>query len=279
MCKYKLKNKGKNYPAYELNSDLEYENIYKDPRYFIQVTKKIKKPIFTILKVGKIGRRKKINKQKNRYSNVRHHNKLSDDNIIRKLKRYFTRSLLDFVNKLYEMEEKELESQKIIKHKKRKKQKWLKIIQSKIIAQIKKRENLIWLDNTIKDYLSSEVSEKCKNYDTNYNKIQIEQIYQENLMSNLLKFMKEKNIRYMFEIYAKDGNFGIRVGKWYLNFLTLKYDMNQMINEDKDEKEDFNKENTDIENYSSKIKEIAINFEEIFKNKRERKKNEITKET
>ena len=50
-----------------------------------------------------------------------------------------------------------------------------------------------------------------------------------------------------------------------------------MINEEMDDDLDsiFPEENTEIEKYSSKIKQTAINLEDIFKNKRERRKNEV----
>ena len=273
MCKYKQKKRVNNYFSYGTKSDSENDNIFRDPRYFIQVTKKIKKQIFIIIKKGKNGRNKKLNKKEQHtyYSSIRQHNKLSTDNIIRKLKRYFTHSLLDFVNKLYELEINDLESKNEITEKKKQKRndKLLQIINANIVTIIAKNENLKWFDTKIKDYLSSEVSPKCKNFDINYNKEELEKICKENILKNLSKFLQETNIRFMFEIYAKDYDFGIRIGGWYINFLTLKNDIKQMINEEMDDFDEF-ETNTEIEKYSVKIKEIAFNLEDIFKNKRER---------
>ena len=279
MCKYKQRKRIKNYFSYGTKCDTETDNIFKDPRYFIQVSKKIKKQIFIIIKKGKNGRTKKLNKNEkfSYYSSYRQHNKLSPDNIIRKLKRYFTHSLLDFVNKLYELELNDWELAQKVKEKKvrPKYDKWLQIINSQIVTKIAKSENLNWFDTKIKDYLSSEISPKCKNYNKNYNKEQIDKLFQENKLKDLTKFLQETNVRFMFEIYAKDSDFGTRIGGWYLKFLTLKNDIKQMMNEDINDFNDNLETNSEIEKYSTKIRDIAINLEDIFKNKRQRRKNEF----
>lgn len=279
MCKYKQRKRIKNYFSYGTKCDTETDNIFKDPRYFIQVSKKIKKQIFIIIKKGKNGRTKKLNKNEkfSYYSSYRQHNKLSPDNIIRKLKRYFTHSLLDFVNKLYELELNDWELAQKVKEKKvrPKYDKWLQIINSQIVTKIAKNENLNWFDTKIKDYLSSEISPKCKNYNKNYNKEQIDKLFQENKLKDLTKFLQETNVRFMFEIYAKDSDFGTRIGGWYLKFLTLKNDIKQMMNEDINDFNDNLETNSEIEKYSTKIRDIAINLEDIFKNKRQRRKNEF----
>ena len=279
MCKYKQRKRIKNYFSYGTKCDTETDNIFKDPRYFIQVSKKIKKQIFIIIKKGKNGRTKKLNKNEkfSYYSSYRQHNKLSPDNIIRKLKRYFTHSLLDFVNKLYELELNDWELAQKVKEKKvrPKYDKWLQIINSQIVTKIAKNENLNWFDTKIKDYLSSEISPKCKNYNKNYNKEQIDKLFQENRLKDLTKFLQETNVRFMFEIYAKDSDFGTRIGGWYLKFLTLKNDIKQMMNEDINDFNDNLETNSEIEKYSTKIRDIAINLEDIFKNKRQRRKNEF----
>ena len=87
--------------------------------------------------------------------------------------------------------------------------------------------------------------------------------------------MQETNVRFMFEIYAKDSDFGTRIGGWYLKFLTLKNDIKQMMNEDINDFNDNLETNSEIEKYSTKIRDIAINLEDIFKNKRQRRKNEF----
>ena len=279
MCKYKQRKRIKNYFSYGTKCDTETDNIFKDPRYFIQVSKKIKKQIFIIIKKGKNGRTKKLNKNEkfSYYSSYRQHNKLSPDNIIRKLKRYFTHSLLDFVNKLYELELNDWELAQKVKEKKvrPKYDKWLQIINSQIVTKIAKSENLNWFDAKIKDYLSSEISPKCKNYNKNYNKEQIDKLFQENRLKDLTKFLQETNVRFMFEIYAKDSDFRTRIGGWYLKFLTLKNDIKQMMNEDINDFNDNLETNSEIEKYSTKIRDIAINLEDIFKNKRQRRKNEF----
>ena len=83
-----------------------------------------------------------------------------------------------------------------------------------------------------------------------------------------------QKFRYKLQQRGIRENFGIRIGGWYINFLTLKNDIKQMINEEMDDFDEF-ETNTEIEKYSVKIKEIAFNLEDIFKNKRERRKNEL----
>ena len=53
MCKYKQKKRVNNYFSYGTKSDSENDNIFRDPRYFIQVTKKNQETNFYNNKKGK----------------------------------------------------------------------------------------------------------------------------------------------------------------------------------------------------------------------------------
>ena len=91
-------------------------NFDDDPRYFqknnnnknsknieIKNPKKKKLQIFQFIKKGKRGRMKKvINKNSLFSSTLRKNNKLNPDNIKRKIKIFFTKALLNYVNTLYQ---------------------------------------------------------------------------------------------------------------------------------------------------------------------------------
>ena len=238
-----------------------------------------------------------IDSEKKKYNNastLREHNKHSDDNIIRKLKIYFTKSLLDFVNKLYQEEYEELNknssnAQEI------KEKKWLLALEHKIVKRISKQENLEWFNMTIKEYLSSNITHKFNNYPSDYNEQKINLLYTEKKFKKLKQFLEEEKIKDIFDIYANDRTYSIKIGEErFLQFSTLKNDLNEIIIKEKNKKEnngdneeknegknenilDNTNENTNKNlneeeiNYINKIKYMAIKLYDKFDKKSSRK--------
>ena len=127
------------------------------------------------------------------------HNKFGQDNMIRKIKRAFIRSLLNYINKKYE------EYQRRNNHKKFK---LLKQISPKTVTEIKKENNLKWLNMTIKDVLSKEISTKYKknNSFVNYNEKQINKLYKDGKVKEVIDIL-EKTVRDLYNIFInKEDN-------------------------------------------------------------------------
>ena len=256
-------------------------NFDDDPRYFQKNNKKKKLQIFQFIKKGKRGRMKKvINKNSLFSSTLRKNNKLKPDNIKRKIKIFFTKALLNYVNTLYQ-EYKGINSNSSYEQETKEK-KWLLPIDNKIITQISKKEILKWSNMTIKEYLSSNISPKFNenNFPSDYNAKKINAIYSEKNMMGLVRFLEQEKIKKMFDIYVNDINIEDR----YYKFSKLKNDINKILNKEKNkeknknynEEEDGiiemqtegeNKELNDEMEYINKIKEIAKNLLSIFDDK------------
>ena len=198
--------------------------------YFLKKSKKIY--YFKIVKNKKRGKRRLKN-------NSKLHDKNSQYNIICKIKVYFTKSLLEHANKLYN---KNLEEDKI-----NNKQYLLPINEKD------KNLNINWFYRTAKEYLSSTISGKYNAHNKDYNKNQIDLIYAENENKDLIQFL-EQNICTIYKEYISDepsqiGIFkGLRTINDDLQYLKLKFNYD--------------------DNYIKEVKRISLNLEQIFQEKR-----------
>lgn len=233
------------------------DQITDNKLYFNENINKKKKIYFYIKKrSNKRGRLSNAYKENHKYIKP-DHDRSRNDNIIRKLKTSFTTEILKFVNLIYVKEYQEL-------HKDSKKPQmnkgftWLKKISKASITKIRKEENLKWLNMKLKDYLSSEVSRKNKQFKVGHNAKEIQKIIQEGQMEILCGILN-MDIRTLFNIYATDEIFEIE--ELRLKLLTLK----DIFNEEKAKNEE------DID-YISEVQHVAKNFEQIFKDKKKRKK-------
>lgn len=181
------------------------------------------------------------------------HNKFGQDNMIRKIKRAFIRTLLNYINKKYE------EYQRRNNHKKFK---LLKRVSPKTVTEIKKENNLKWLNMTIKDVLSKEISTKYKknNSFVNYNEKQINKLYKDGKVKEVIDIL-EKTVRDLYNIFInKEDNNETLEG-----FETLEDNINYL-------RKKMNKEEKgDIEAYLNKYRTTAKNFEIIFSKMRNRR--------
>lgn len=238
-----------------MNNDVIINTINKDNNIAIFIHKndeKTKKSyknevIFDIQKINKIGRKPK--KAKNFKGK---HNKMTDDNIIRKIKAKFYNNIVDYINILYEQSSKEIK--KYPKDKKFKK--FIQKIISSESKVIKKEDNLNWFSLKIKDILSAKISSKFTKYRADYNKKNIEYIYKENKLKDLIEVL-EKSVRNVYYDYCHDIKAeGLK---------TLENDINEIREEMKNDEEE------EIDEYSVKFKEIALNLEKKFRKKRDRR--------
>ena len=152
---------------------------------------------------------------------------------------YFTKSLLEHANKLYN---KNLEEDKI-----NNKQYLLPINEKD------KNLNINWFYRTAKEYLSSKISGKYNAHNKDYNKNQIDLIYAENENKDLIQFL-EQNICTIYKEYISDEKSQIGIFKGF-----------RKINDDlKYLKSKFNYD----DDYIKEVKRISLNLEQIYKEKK-----------
>ena len=196
----------------------------------------INKKIFRIKKIRKLLGRRKIN-QPELYSCGANHTKFREDNIVRKIKIYFTNSVMSFINKKY------IEFLGIQ-------------IKKRLLGRIKpnfanawtKKENQEYLSKKIKDVFSEKLSTKCRRYPNNYNKKQIAKILKNDKAKELINILNT-SVQDMYEKYIDENNI--------IPGYNLKYDL-----------EKIEKRNGKI--YAETYKSIALNLIEIL-NKKGRK--------
>jgi len=160
----------------------EQENINKT--FIIQ---KIKKE-----KIKKKGRRN----SKETFLFKSKHDKNSSDNIRKKIKRQFIKSIIKYINQLY------------IKYLLQKnKESKSKILIYKIIPDFcnspKKEDNNKYLSMTLCELFSSDLGNKFKNINKDYNKNNIEKLYKKNKPEEIIKFLN-KTIKEAYEIYINN---------------------------------------------------------------------------
>ena len=207
---------------------------------------KIVGKIFNIIKVNKkMGRLVKHSRL--RFDTVKH-NKFSEDNIIRKIKANCHKKFFNYINKEYGEYFKK-------KHRVKKMIKLIQRISPSESRKIKKEDNIKWFSMKLKDVFSVDLSTKCSKYDSDYNKKQIDMLYQKGEATKVIDILEKKVID-MYKIYSKD----IPIE----GFETLKDDLEDI----KKKMEQNGEEN--IDKYLESYKKIAQNLENIFVSKKPR---------
>ena len=221
----------------EMNPNLERQLMYISS----------KKKIFEIIKTNKkIGRLKKNSTKKGK------HNNLSEDNLIRKIKRRFLENLRIYINNEY---------RKFFLNKKLHKIKgnnWLRKIEHGICRKIKKEDNLKWFETKISDIFSESISERYSNSSKDLNKRKIKRLFKLNENQNLINILNsEKEIYY--DKYINDDKIN--------GFKTIKDDVNDL----RIQMKNVNQKN--IEEYIKKYIYTAKNLKDIFLRKTPRDVN------
>ena len=196
---------------------------------------------FNIIKMKKRGKRRLK-------SNSKIHDKNSQYNIICKIKVYFTKSILDQANNLYK---KSLEKEEAI--------------DAQCFKSINQKEeksensiNIDLFDKTVKEYLSSNISEKYYAHSKDYNKKMIEKIYKENKKKILIAFL-DQNIGTVYDEYIRgeasqnDIFKGMKKIDDDLERIKIKYNYDN--------------------HYINDVRRTALNLEPIFSEKKEKYKN------
>jgi hypothetical protein len=211
---------------------------------------KIQEKIFNIMKINKkVGRLMK--KMKN--SIKAKHNKLSEDNIIQKIKVSFLEKIFNKIN--YEYEKFLLEGKSYNDNKQKNIVKLIKRISPQESKKIKKEDNLNWFSLKLKVLLSSNLSLKYSKFTPNYNEKRIKNLYEKKEAINVIEIL-EKSVRDMYEKYSNN----IKID----GFGTLEDDLISI----RKKMENNGEEN--IDEYLNEYRKIAQNLENIFKAKKSR---------
>ena len=195
-----------------------------------------KQKIFRIKKIRNLLGRRKLN-QPELYSCGANHTKFREDNIVRKIKIYFTNSTISYINKIYN-EFLGIQTKKRL----------LGRVKPNFANAWTKKENQKYLWKNIKDIFSEILSTKCRRYPNNYNKKQIAKIFKTNKAKEVIKILNT-SVQDMYEKYIDEYNI--------IPGYNIKYDL-----------EKIEKRNGTI--YAASYKNIALNLIEIL-NKKGRK--------
>jgi hypothetical protein len=239
---YLLKNSNEKYNEYSIVDKENYQE-------FIQSSKLVNDNDFQIFeKTVNLGRKKKGSSEKGI------HNKYTSDNIIRKCKAVFINKLRNFINNkikiFYELDGQQLSDSK----------KLMKMNQQQIINSHVKY-NQSFLNRTIKEIFSENISSRCNKYSLEHNK---------NLINDLLKDKDKTRNIFFKDIFS-------------LTFL----DCIKHIRGDKNEECLKGLQNLDEicqnlktdDEYKESFKTYIIKFESIINNKKSRKLRKNNKES
>ena len=205
------------------------------------------KPLFKTKEQNKIpfGRKKQEEKNKGVKGN---HNRYSEDNIIRKIKSFFGKSIYKYINK-------SLKDSKILK------------LEIDINKNLKRDLNIKLFKKTLKEiYLESKISNKYTNDKQEHNRDLIKKIYSENKEIDVIKIL---NLTYLeaFNIFRGKLNENLLKKIEGIDILdNHKFeDITSLL--DKIKKEEEKNKNGDINKYLNDVKNLCEKFENWFKDK------------
>ena len=226
----------------------EIENIPEKDMKFIEIKQnnnikfiisKNSNKIFNIEKIIKLGRIKKSSNK------IGKHDKFKKDNIIRKFKVLLTKNIYNYLNSSF-IVNKNKQSKKIVKV--------IKKISYKFTKSIVKKDNINWLNSTIKDYFSNIISTRFFTYDNKYNQRIINKIYKKGKEKDAIEIL-DKTIKEFWQVYINDD-----IENKYIGFATIKDDINKFVEKGESEK------------YIKMYIEVANQFETIFTTMKTREK-------
>lgn len=194
-----------------------------------------KTKIFAIKKEIKRGRRKSciINFKKAK------HSKFDKDNIIRKIKTRFINSAKDYINNI---------NDKFYSSKNNKNKPLLKKINPKFPKALSKQENRKFLELNTKQMFSENLMERFKHSCKDYNKKNIEELYQKKEAKEVIQIM-DKKVSDLYKDYISST----------IPEFSLKQDLKEIA------KKGGSK-------YADKYEEISINLIEILSSSRKKRK-------
>ena len=203
-----------------------------------------KKKIFEIHKINK-----KIGRIKKNSGYIGKHNKLSEDNVIRKIKRKFLENVRIYINKEYK---KYYLKKKISINNNN----WIKKISPKFYGQIKKIDNIKWFNSKIYEVFSENLSLRYSSHSLDSNKQNIQKMLS-SYESNSVKDILNTKVEILFSKYIEN----VKIE----GFKTLKDDIKELERHMKDSGQE------NINEYLKKYEDTAKNMKDIFDKKIGRK--------
>ena len=185
----------------------------------------------------------------------RNHNKMSPDNIIKKIKSKIFGMILLFVNNILNQNNKDKNYKK------------LKDLNYKYINQLNKVIDLDYLGLPLKDLLSKEISPKFKKYQKDYNKKTIENIEKKN-NNEIINFVFNMTFREWLDLFTSK----IKVTELGYASLAVYEEIEKKLPKlDIILNEIMIKNNEENNNYLSHFIFFLFNYEKWFYNKRKKK--------
>ena len=145
--------------------------------------------IFYTKKVQKIAKRGRRNSGFISFIKPKHSRK-TKDNLVRKIKRHFIKSLINYINYLY-------------KNHSGKSKEFLKKIKPKFVDAPNNQESLNFFYMTLRQIFSEDLSKKYVRFSPDYNRKQIEILYDKNEPKEVIDIMN-KTLKEMYEIYVSN---------------------------------------------------------------------------
>ena len=149
--------------------------------------------IFKIKKIRQMLGRRKLN-QPQLYSCGANHTKFGEDNIVRKIKIYFTNSTMSYINQKY-IEFSGIKSKKRL----------LGRIKPNFTIAWTKKENQAYLSKQIKNIFSEKLSTKCRRFPNNYNQKQIAKIFKNGKAHEVIDILNS-SVQDMYKKYIDEIN-------------------------------------------------------------------------
>ena len=202
-----------------------------------------KEKIFHITK-----KNKKIGRIKKNSLLTGKHNKLSQDNIIRKIKGRFHEKVRIYINNEYK-------NYLLNKNKKLSKIIFLKKINPRVSRKIRKEDNLKWFQSKICEIFSENVSLRYSSFSPDSNKKKIKRVISLNEAKGVVEILNT-TVETLFDKYINNESIP--------GFKTLKDDIEEL------ELQMRNENQEGIEEYLKKYEYIATNMKKIFINKSSR---------
>ena len=174
---------------YEITNNTDLKEKKLNFRENIEQNHKNQK-IFRIKKIRNLLGRRKLNRPE-LYTSGANHTKFREDNIVRKIKIYFTNSIMSYINKKY----------------------------IEFLGIKTKKENQVYLSKKIKDVFSENLSTKCRRFPNNYNKKQIAKILKNNKAKEVINILNT-SVQDIYEKYIDEHD--------VMPGFNLKYDLDKI---------------------------------------------------
>ena len=156
----------------------------------------------------------KLGRIKKNSNKIGKHNKYRRDNIIRRFKVSLMNNIYECVNKSFIINNNSNNNKNL---------NMLKRISSYNIKLMSKKDNIIWLNSSVKYIFFQKISSKISSFNSYYNKIIINKIFVEKKEQKVIDILN-KTVREMWGIYINDND------ESYTGFTKLKDDIIKLKN-------------------------------------------------